>query len=330
MDRLTDKGNTKAAIWRIGAGVMIGTFVVLAVACGSDADNASERGGVTTSGDVAEAPRDDAGSLVTGGEAYDSDGGLAPGAAPATDGNTGGAGAPAGLPSLLDRKIIRTATVTVETDAVSARFEDVGNIAAGAGGFVSSSSFGNSGDVQTASITVRVPGERYQDVISQLRKLGTVKGEQSSASDVTEEFTDLESRVRNLKATEAQYIEFLTRATNINEVLTVQDRLNATRAEIEQVQGRIQLLASQTDLATITVHLTPPVIAKDQPKTGDTSLLDTVTAAWENSLEVLLGIATVALAVMAFSWWIAILGVVVYVIVRRQSRPRPMADPHAG
>lgn len=333
-----DKGYTRTAIWRIGAGAMIGALVVLAVACGSDdaADEASGRGNITTSGESARPPGDTAGGVIVGddtnvGQAYDSAGSNAPGGAPAPNGSTGGA---PGLPALLDRKIIRTATVTVETDAVSARFEDVGNIAAGAGGFVSSSSFGNSGETQTASITVRVPGERYQDVISQLRKLGTVKGEQTSANDVTEEFTDLESRVRNLAATEAQYVEFLTRAANINEVLTVQDRLNATRAEIEQVQGRIQLLASQTDLATITVHLTPPAIAKEQPKPANDSMLDTVRNAWENSLEVLLGIATVTLAVLAFSWWIAILGVVIYIIVRRQSRPHrpapPLVDPNAG
>lgn len=324
-----DKGNTRTAIWRMGAAAVIGALVVLGAACSSD--DASERGGITTSGqsESAGASRDSAGGVVDG-AAYDNSSIKPSGEAPAT----GGSGGPAALPALLDRKIIRTATVTVETDAVSARFEDVGNIAAGAGGFVSSSSFGNSGETQTASITVRIPGERYQDVLGQLRKLGTVKGEQSSANDVTEEFTDLESRARNLKATEAQYIEFLTRATNINEVLTVQDRLNATRAEIEQVQGRIQLIAAQTDLATITVHLAPPVIAKEQPKSGDDSLADTVTNAWEASIDVLLGIATVALAIAAFSWWIAILGVVAYIIARRQTRsrpaPHPAADTNAG
>src|SRR5205814_9109803 len=120
----------------------------------------------------------------------------------------------------------------ITTDEVSKKFEDVGNVAAASGGFIASSSFGNNDDRQTASITIRVPSENYQRALNDLRKLGDVKAEQSGANDVTEQYTDLQSRLRNLQATEAQYLTFLQRATGITDVLTVQDRLNSVRAEI--------------------------------------------------------------------------------------------------
>ncbi len=225
------------------------------------------------------------------------------------------------LPALLDRKLIRTATVQVETDAVSQKFEEIGNIAVSSGGLVFSSSFGNDGERQTASITVRVPGERYQEVLVSLRKLGTVKSEQSNATDVTEEFTDLGSQLKNLQATEREYLKLLARAETIDEILVVQDRITGARAQIEQVQGRINLLANQTDLATITVHLTPPIAGKAAPDDGGAQgPLEVAEEAFDASLAVLLGFATVALAVGAFSWWLLPLAGAGWYFGRRQIR----------
>ena len=268
-------------------------------------------GAITDTGELAAAPQ--ANAIASGG----------PGGAPST------------LPSTLDRKIIQTATLTISTDNVAGKFEDVRTVATAYGGFVASSTFGNSGEKQTAAITIRVPGDAYERALNDLRRLGDVKGEQSGANDVTEEFTDLQSRLRNLQATETQYVQFLLRAASIQEVLTVQDRLNATRGEIEQVQGRLNLVQHQTDLATITVHLDPPVVAKvDKPKTNTTSgPLEVAGDSFRASIAVLLGIATVALAVAAFSWWMIPLAIVGIVIARKQFRTtndrRTMPPPSA-
>lgn len=235
---------------------------------------------------------------------------------------TGGGANPLALPSQLDRKIIMTATLDLSADEVSKRFEDIGNIATSAGGFIASSTFGNANDRQTASVTIRVPAASYQRAIQDLRKLGDVNSEQSNANDVTEQYTDLQSRLRNLKATEDQYLAFLLKAADLNQVLTVQDRLNVTRADIEQVQGRINLVDHQSDLATITVHLSPPIAAKPEPpKTATTnSPLEVAADSFQASLVVLLGLATVVLAVAAFSWWLVPVLIVAYVITRRQLR----------
>jgi hypothetical protein len=244
----------------------------------------------------------------------------------ATDAHAGGASGSGGvaLPSQLDRKMIMVATVDLNVDDVSRSFEDVTNIAAGAGGFVSTSSFGHTDDRQTASVTIRVPADKYQDALGRLRKLGDVRGEQSSSDDVTEQYTDLQSRLRNLKATEEQYLGFLGKAGDIGQVLQVQDRLNAVRADIEQVQGRINLVEHQTDLATITVHLDPPVVAKTQPKTstGSRGPLEVAADSFQASLVVLRGIATAGLAVAAFSWWLAPLAILGWFLGRRQLRTR--------
>ena len=242
--------------------------------------------------------------------------GVAPGEEAPPTGDGGNGGAP--LASQLDRKIVRVATLSITTGEVSGRFEDIGNIAVQHGGYVASSTFGNDDEGQSASVTIKVPAAAYQDAVSQLRGLGDVRKESSNASDATEEYTDLSSRLRNLRATEAQYIEFLGRAQDIGSVLQVQDRLNATRLEIEQVQGRILLLENTSELATITVHLAPPVASTTKPAEDRLSNpLEAAEAAFAASLDVLLGFAVVALAIAAFSWWLVPLGVVVWVLARR-------------
>ena len=319
--------------WLAGAVALAFTVAIFGAACSGSSKQASTKSiGTAASGrsgsntlnsqPVQNAPGDAfaARSLEASNGSTAGTGELA--AAPATDGRSSGGGAPSSLPSTLDRKIIQTATLTISTDDVSGKYEDVRTVATTYGGFVASSTFGNSGDKQTAAITIRVPGDAYERALNDLRKLGEVKGEQSGANDVTEEFTDLQSRLRNLQATEAQYVQFLLRAANIQDVLTVQDRLNATRAEIEQVQGRVNLVQHQTDLATITVHLDPPVIAKtEKPKTNSTSgPLEVAADSFRASITLLLGIATVALADAAFSWWMIPLAIAGIVIARKQFR----------
>jgi hypothetical protein len=233
---------------------------------------------------------------------------------------TGGEGGGLSLPQLVDRKIIRTATLELEVEAVGAAVQEVESIAVAAGGFVSRSSvfieeppeLGVEDDVaprrtQTAAVTIRVPAEVYASVMSQLRGIAEeVKSEISEASEVTEEFTDLQARLRNLEATEAGYLELLTKAEEIPDILTVQDRINSVRLEIEQVQGRINLLDSLTDLATITVQFTLPLVPVEEPGGGQGWAAEAWDAAWEGSQDALVALGTVAIVGGVVLAWLAI------------------------
>ncbi len=300
--------------------------VALFAACsGSSADrDSAARGPAGSDGASSQTSSYDAKSgAIAGSEGAPAAGQRDSSAAPQAAGAPASSGGSLALPSQLDRKMIMVATMTVTTEDVAGGFEEVGVIATGAGGFVSSSSFGHKGDKETASVTIRVPVDKFHDTIVRLRELGKVSGEDGSSNDVTEEFTDLESRLRNLKRSEETYLGFLGRANDIGEVMQVQDRINATRAEIEQVQGRINLVQHQTDLATISVHLNPPVVGEEpKPATGDRTPLEVAADSFQASLDVLLGIATVALAVAAFSWWLLPLAVVGWLLGRRQMRAR--------
>lgn len=231
------------------------------------------------------------------------------------------------LASVNDRKIVQTASMRLQVKEVGGSFEEVGRIANAAGGFVASSSFALQGDQQIATVTIRVPAERYQETLSRVRALGAkVDSEASNASDVTEEYSDLSARLRNLEATEAQLLQLLGRANSVNEILLVQDRLNSVRNEIERVKGRIALLDKLSDLATISVQLRP-LAAPAKVDGGGVNIGEEVSEAWDNSLEFLAGIAAGVLSVVVFSWWLIPLAALAALIWQRwlRSRPAPRA-----
>jgi len=206
---------------------------------------------------------------------------------------------------VLDRKIVQSSSVDVEVEEVGRSFQEIMRIAETAGGFVVSSSFTNLDDNQLADLTIRVPGDQYQKVLADIRGMGEVGQEASEANDVTEEYTDLQARLRTLEATENRYLELLARADEISDILLVQDRLDGVRGQIEQIQGRVNLLDHLTDLATITVHLrTPAAVATVDGGGSSIDPLEAAENAWETSLDALRGIAAAALVVVVFSWWL--------------------------
>jgi hypothetical protein len=262
-------------------------------------------------------------------------------APPVADSAAGGgalapSGAPAAAQQSLDRKIIQTASLQLQVEEVGVGFEEVGRIATAAGGFVASSSFsyrdGDDEDLklrQVASVTIRVPAETYQNVLGQLRGLAdTVDYEESNAADVTEEYTDLQSRLRNLEATETQLLQLLGRAETISDILTVQDRLNQVQGDIEYVKGRLQLIGDLTDLATVTVHLRPVDGALvSNGDGGDVNLGETISEAWDDSLAFLGNIAEGVLTVVVFAWWVPVIGVPAGAIAWATTRGRGPSAP---
>lgn len=247
-------------------------------------------------------------------------GGLAAGAAFGTGGSSGGSVddvAPP-LPEFAGRKIVRNATISLGVENVAAAVRQVEAIATGAGGFVSESSMfvedvpeppeGESVSpkrTQSAAVTIRVPSTAYVSAMNQLRDIGgEVQSESSTTSDVTEEFADLEARLRNLEATEARYLELLDRAETIPDILTLQDRINAVRLEIERIQGRVNLLNDLTDLATIVVQLRPLVVTEEpsEPGWAQSAWED----AWGTSQDAMQALGTAAIVVGVVLAWLAV------------------------
>jgi hypothetical protein len=223
------------------------------------------------------------------------------------------------LPEVAGRKIMRNAGISLGVEDVGAAVQQVETIAGSAGGFVSESSvFVESppepleGDTasprrtQSAAVTIRVPTSAYASVMNQLRGVaGEVQSESSTTSDVSEEYADLEARLRNLEATEGRYLELLGKAETIPDILTLQDRINAVRLEIELIQGRINLLNDLTDLATIMVQLQPLALMAEEPSEPGWAQ-QVWEDAWETSEGALQAMGTAAIVGGVVLAWLAV------------------------
>jgi hypothetical protein len=174
----------------------------------------------------------------------------------AANGPTGGNGdggpvVDAVRPDLL---VIKTGTLTLEVDDVNAAVAAASARIAGLGGYVSGSSQSGDGDGVKASITYRIPADRWEDALLALRGMATtVVAEQTQTDDVSGQVVDLAARVRNLEATERAVQEVMDRATTIDEILTVQTELTRIRGEIEEASSTKGHLEEQATFSTLTV-----------------------------------------------------------------------------
>jgi len=181
--------------------------------------------------------------------------------APTTGEQTAGTQTIAQAVPTLEAKTIRTAalTVQVEKGAFGKAYDRVSLAAVGVGGYVSDSrTVSSDGRISSGTITIRIPNSSYADVMSQLREIGEVTSISEQAQDVTEEYVDLESRIRNLRAQEAVYLNLMAKAQTIEEGISVQRELSVIQGQIEQLTGRKNYLDSHVQLSTIQVTLTEP------------------------------------------------------------------------
>jgi hypothetical protein len=128
---------------------------------------------------------------------------------------------------------------------------------------------------------------------------------------VTQEYTDLQARLRSAQALEATYLGLLDRAETIDDILKIQSYLTPVRLEIEQIQGQMNVVDNLSSLATISVSLStePPA-----PPASSDSHPDPLAAAgngWEASLLFLSAVGAGLFAAATFLWWLAPILVVV-------------------
>lgn len=172
-----------------------------------------------------------------------------------------------GLEPLEERMIIWTGNVSLIVTDAGESLEQVEAIAKDLGGYVVNSNSWHQEEQLRANLTIRVPAEEFDAAMARLKELAIrVENRNVSTQDVTEEYTDLDARLRNLEATETELLELLTevreRTSKAEDILAVHREITSIRGQIEQLKGRMQYLEKMTAMATINVELIPDVLAK--------------------------------------------------------------------
>jgi len=162
-----------------------------------------------------------------------------------------------------ERKIIRNAELAIETDSPAGGQQRITAIAESLGGFVVTSDFKQTAaqgrPSQSVVVVVRVPAVQFNAALEQIHGIGgTVVQKKITGQDVSEEYLDVEARIRTKKALEAQFLEIMKQAKKVSDALEVQNELAGVRTEIERLEGRRRFLDNQSALSTITVNLQLP------------------------------------------------------------------------
>jgi hypothetical protein len=233
-----------------------------------------------------------------------------------SESSTGGTGY---SQSGIDRKIIKTGQISLEVTDIAKAMDDIALIADELGGYVvSSSRYGNEGNI-SGNVSIRVPANRFSEAFIKLRKLAVkVYSESTNSQDVTEEYTDLQAQLRNLEATEAQFLALLEKANTVEDILNVQRELSNVRGEIERVKGRIQYLDRTTDMSLIDASLQE---TKSVGKNG-WDALETLKSAVDGLIGFGKVLASIIIWLLIFiPLWI-IIGVIVYFVWWRRRKAK--------
>lgn len=168
-----------------------------------------------------------------------------------------------GLAPLEERMIISRASLSLVVKDVERSLEEIRAIVEGLGGYVVNSNSWYEREQLRAHLTVRVPARELDAALERFKALAIeVERESISGEDVTEEYTDLEARLRNLEAAEKQLLKIMEQAEETEDVLAVYRELVNIRGQIEQTKGRMQYLERMSAMATIDLDLIPDVLAK--------------------------------------------------------------------
>jgi len=160
-------------------------------------------------------------------------------------------------------------------------------------------------------ISIRVPDDRFESVLAELRDLAVrVTSESTSSQDVTEEYVDLESRLKNAEATESQYLALLEKAEDVEDILSIYESLSHVRSEIEQIKGRMQYLERTSSMSLISVYLKPAATAKPLVRVG-WSALEMLKSAVRGIVIFGQWLGTIAIWLLIFCpVWGAVLGII--------------------
>ncbi len=296
--------------WRRVAGIALALVAVGGVACAGGGD----AGGSADGAAVAPAQQDGSRELM------DRDGPALGRPAADTGSDISGAafGQSAALPKL-GPSVIKTGEVEVEVDR--GKFQDsmtrALGIASRYGGFVLSSS--TDGDrSRSGTVVIRVPAQSFEAALDDLKDLGGVTREKVSGQDVSEEFVDLQARLRNFEAQEKVLLRLMDEATTVASTIAVQRELTGIQLEIERIRGRIRFLSDQTELSTLTVSMFEEGVVAHHKEEGR---VGTLARAWDRAVDLFFGLISGVIVASGLIVPLALLGVVAFLVLRRW-RPR--------
>ncbi|MEV7560195.1 DUF4349 domain-containing protein, partial [Streptomyces sp. NPDC089795] len=257
-------------------------------------------------------------------------------AAPAPAGSAGAAGSStsknAAPPVAVRPNVIRTATLGIETADVQKTLAAARTAADDAGGYVGNESTKRGEDGRmTSTVTLRVPGERYDAVLGAMEGSGKLLHRKVDAQDVTEKVADIGSRVASQQASVARVREMMGKASALSEVVMLESELSRRQSDLESLLAQQTALKDQTSLGTITLEVSEPPAkpeAAKKEKKKEPTFLGALGGGWDVFTKVVRYLTVAVGAVLPFVLT-AVVGLLLFRAYRRwrPAAPKPAPVP---
>lgn len=235
----------------------------------------------------------------------------------------------------LNKKLIYTANLVMKVKDYATTQSEVRNLVSLSGGYIVEFSENQSTQEVGGSFILKVPANGFASLLNNIEKLKHESLQQSiKGQDVSEEYVDLESRLKVKELMETQYKEFMKKATKTTELVTFANELGAIQEDIEQIKGRMRYINNNVSYSTIEIRLyqqegkVDPAVVKEEKA----PLLERANVALKGTIDVL---------TLLFQWLVVILfgalpvllvGIVIWIAIwltrrnRVQKQPKPKDD----
>ncbi|MFC4498292.1 MULTISPECIES: DUF4349 domain-containing protein [Streptomyces] len=218
--------------------------------------------------------------------------------------------------------IIRTASLTVQVKDVPEALDEARTSTENAGGYVGdeTTTRGEDGTERTR-VVLRVPVERYDDVLADLQGAGKLLKRTAKAQDVTDQVVDVDSRIKSQRASVARVRALMDRAVRLSDVVALEGELSTREADLEALLAQQASLKDRTGLATVTLSLSEKPVQRAVAADDDPGFMDALAGGWDAFVTMLRWISVAFGAVLPFLALAVVLVLAWLLRVRRRTAP---------
>lgn len=211
-------------------------------------------------------------------------------------------------------KIIKESNLRFETASIDKTYKSIVELLQKHKGFIQRDQTTKNYGAIERNLTLRIPTDGFQDVLGGIvNDVKVFDRKEISQRDVTEEFIDLEARLKAKRKLEARYLELLKKAKNVKEILEIEREVAKIREEIEAKQGRLKYLQSKVSLSTIHISFYETVaFEKPQSRTYSSRVIKALKGGFAGIGEFVIGVL--------YLWPFILIGIVLFIFIRRRIR----------
>jgi type II secretory pathway pseudopilin PulG len=233
------------------------------------------------------------------------------------------------IPPADPRKIVYTAEIVLSVEDFSRAERALAREVKAEGGYFADTELtGSSGASRFGTWKVRIPVDRFDRFREAVARIGELQSSRTNSQDVTDEYYDLEARIRNKKVEEARLLKHLEESTaKLKDTLDVERELSRVREELERQEGRRLLLQNLSSMTTVTVIMNALTryVSETEP-----TFVTTLVRTFRGSVLTLADVGKwIVVGIVAVIPWLPVVGLASWLLasILRRRRPRSRTIP---